>query len=360
MKKDAILILLCGWVALTSLCFVSCGNDDNPQRINLIEMPREYSAEKGNLKLTINGEAVNASKAKIAPRGGHPLVTSELDMWLNLELWGDNKCEYKVHTIAYEDYVEFEYEIPSADRVYYDINSYLIKGLIKDGIMNLEITYTVKWKQETGQKFVYLLSEDNLSVLGSGGPYEVVWNGQTIRWKDFIIDAAKPILQKMRETIDGKYFCVCLNDDNTMTLSSMPAINGKPKMLPGSYKLLFPDPYSANYSDALLVADEEGAKFLSKMFWYRDEIYENGVYDHCNGKFIYRIAFEDYRSDGGMQMKLMCAESGLYSSKVGFWGDWHAPLTAEGLNDEAERAKTCAENWGFLEMTLKRSPLPKF
>ena len=328
MKKVLNFLLLAMMLVVSS-----CGDDNKePQKINLATIPREYSAD--NVQLLVNGFATKVEdNVRLQMSGVHNPIETENDMHMKLTMWPDVQLDFVVHAISHADYVEFEGDFGTT------IGAKLrgvAKGLIKDGAMKLDLTYEVEQKAEFESEYVYNLSP--VSITTNRVIPEVEWQGTIYSGSEFKSLALKPVMDRMRECVGGRYMSVKVNRDCSISFGSKDKVDGDLKPFPGKYYGVWTG------SDISYVrTDEQGARFLSKLVCGKDEIVDKYVHNRDGDTYYYRIYFWD-TNRGGMQVVFESKDDQAsmyeqYTMYVRSLQRWIDTFMAEGRTDDAQCLK---------------------
>lgn len=322
MKKNAILILLCGWVALTSLCFVSCGNDDNPQRINIRELPKEYDAS--NVSLTVCGIPMLVKESvKIFPIGGYKYEETEMNLRLWMALWPGEQKVYDVHAVSHEDYVDIDGTFRDERKGI----SGIISGVIKENKINIDVAYELEKDAHTQMLYdIHLFDLKNYTHVDCGiqGPQKL--DGKEYSLIGYYMLTLGPVFNRMIECMGANLISAQFNNDFTVSIGTKSVPNGEFKPFPGKYVRVWAG------DKTYVCADEEGAKFLSKLLAGSDVIDEDIVTEQFNDRYFFDISILlGARGD-------VCLKVGGDDWKI--LNKWYDIFVSEGRAEDASRLKS--------------------
>lgn len=311
----------------------SCGDDNKEsQKVNLVSIPREYSAD--NVQMVVNGFATKVEdNVSLLLQGVHNPIETEHDMHMKLTMWPSVELDFVVHAISHADYVEFEGDFGTT------IGAKLrgvAKGLIKDGAMKLDLTYEVERSAELEREYTYGLSLNSITT--NRVISDVEWQGMTYSGNEFKSLALKPVMDRMRECVGGNLMSVKFNRDCSISFGSKDVIGGALKPFPGKYYGVW-----TGNDIGYVRTDEEGARFLSKLICGRDEIVDKYVHNRDGDTYYYKVFFWD-TNRGGMQVVFESKDDQAsmyeqYTMYVRSLQRWIDTFMAEGRTDDAKCLK---------------------
>lgn len=338
MKKNAIIMLLCGLVAFASLGFVSCDSDKDSHKLNIRDIQQEY--EPSNASLTVNGAPMLVEEnIKFVPRGGYHFVETEMHIRLFMALWPGRQKEYDVYAVSHEDYVEFDGSFQDGR-----INGN-IKGIVKDNKIQIDVAYEEEMTDITKIAFdKHLYDLRNYDDMECG--YSVIdFEGKTYQKKDYLRLTIGPVLDRMIEYLETNLISVQFNNDFSVTAGTVDAVSGEFKPFPGKYTRL----WMFYLNQAYLCADEEGAKFLSKLLVDSDVIDEDILVAQFCGRYYFDITVgrSIYRENSAY------LSVGSYGMDWKILNRWYDIFVSEGKTVEASRLKTFMKKVNRLDLIPK-------
>lgn len=276
MKRIALL------TALVGLIVASCGDDNTEPPAMLYG---KYAAE--NVTITLNGNT----------------FTSPADV--TLYKYDSSQPDSALFTIAVspEFRVPIKLIIPVHDRgnqislkgnfKHYDgYNSIPFRGTSSGTCMSNKINIDLKYKyseiDENESRYLVPnktieieLTDENMHTFGYGK--SLYYNGKLTDRSTLNRMAISPVLETIREKIGGSIIGLSYDENGDIKLYSKKDAHSEPEMFKGKFKKIF----------NLFAADEEGARYVSKKLFGKDEIVKELYFEKLGDYYL--ASFENYR-----------------------------------------------------------------
>ena len=246
----------------------------------------------GNVSLTMKS-LDNHSKDEM--EGNHKILLTLPPLWPNLAT---------VNTLPVFDNVTLEVEVSaSPEEVILDgmfkqpEHELVVKGVYKEGILNLDLTYSIISSVLVGKKFLFEFGGQSLDF-GFLNPSlsSIEWKGSQIPVEEFVSDAITPVFEAIGRRLGGS-LCVELVSEASVHLNIKPEGVGDVITVPGRHGLCNP-----NNGFAYFVTDQDGASWLTEKIMGSSFFKYNLFFSSINDYFYFVPVF--YMKDVQDELKL--------------------------------------------------------
>lgn len=266
-KLNYFIFIACAMFCISILG--ACGNDgdETPVSIDIQDICGVYTPQQ--VKMTLNGENTPAfgeasltmepleSNSKDEMEGSHTMLLKLPPLWPNLATVNmqpvfDNITLYVGVSTSPEEVVlegvskQSEHEL-------------VVKGVYKEGILNLDLTYSIASSMLVGKKFLFEFDKQSLDFgFLNSSLSSIEWKGSQIPVEEFVSDAVTPVFEAIGRRLGGS-LCVELVPEASVHLSIKPEGAGDVITVPGKHGLCNP-----NNGFAYFVTDQDGASWLTE------------------------------------------------------------------------------------------------
>ena len=284
----------------------ACSNDaETPTSIDIQDICGVYTPQQ--VKMTFNGEDMPAL-------GNASLTMESLDNHSKDEMEGDYKILLAlpplwpnlatVSTSPVFDNVTLEVEASaSPEEVVLEGMSkqpqheLVVKGVYKEGILNLDLTYSITSSMLVGKKFLFEFGRQSLDFdFLNPSLSSIEWKGSQIPVEEFVSDAITPVLDAIGRRLGG-FLCAELVPEASVHLSIKPEGAGDVITVPGKHGLCNP-----NNGFAYFVTDQDGASCLTEKIMGSSFFKYNLFFSSINDYFYFVPVF--YLKDVQDELKL--------------------------------------------------------
>lgn len=338
-KLNYFIFIACAMCCISTLG--ACGNDENetPVSIDIQGICGVYTPQQ--VEMTLNGEDTPAfggvslimeplaSNSKDEMEGSQTMQLKLPPLWPNLATVNvqpvfDNITLYVGASASPEEVVlEGMSKQPEHELV--------VKGVYKEGILNLDLTYSITSSMLVGKKFLFEFGRQSLDF-GFLNPSlsSIEWKGSQIPVEEFVSDAITPILDAIGRRLGGS-LCVELVPEASVHLSIKPEGAGDVITIPGKHGLCNP-----NNGFAYFVTDQDGASWLAEKIMGSSFFKYNLFFSSINDYFYFVPVF--YVKNVQDELKL-AFDTPVNSYFYGLLFEWLENAEATELSsEEVEKA----------------------